>query len=93
MSGTATLEKRQKKARRGQRERGRVDWRKGHASDLCVKMILQGFHYAFIAEYLGLSTGQVQYRAYRLGVSSRSYRNGEGDFAGKIIGKIVVLED
>jgi hypothetical protein len=58
----------------------RIDW--GHITNLdCIHLVNHGLHADAIARATGLSRGQVYYRAKRVGVRLRDYRDGRGPIA------------
>jgi hypothetical protein len=57
---------------------------------VCVHLIRHGLHGETIANATGLSVAQVYYRARRMGLRLRGYRDGTGPVAQAILRKFTV---
>jgi hypothetical protein len=57
---------------------------------VCAHLINNGFHARTISAATGLSKSQVYYRARRLGLRLRDYRNGKGPIAATTLRRFAV---
>jgi hypothetical protein len=67
----------------------RIEW-DDPSNFICVHLINHGFHGAAIARVTGLSVPQVYYRAKRMGLRLRGYRDGTGPVAYAILRRFTV---
>ena len=62
----------------------RIDWAQIDNLD-CVHLVNHGLHGSTIARATGLSVGQIYYRAKRMGIRLRDYRDGRGPVAATML--------
>lgn len=67
----------------------RIEWSAIENID-CINLVNYGLHGDTIAKAVGMSRGQVYYRAKQVGVKLRDYRDGRGPIARTLLRKFTV---